>query len=73
MPSIGWQELIIVLVIVLIVMGPKRLPDMGRSLGRSIKEFKQSSSSEIEEAKAAPDSRGQKVEAAESAAATDGH
>ena len=44
MPSIGWQELIIVLVIVLVVLGPKKLPEVGRSLGRGIKEFKQSTS-----------------------------
>jgi sec-independent protein translocase protein TatA len=35
-------EIIIVLIIVLIVFGPKRLPEMGRSLGRGIREFKES-------------------------------
>jgi sec-independent protein translocase protein TatA len=35
-------ELIVVLVIVLIVFGPKRLPDLGRSLGRGMREFKES-------------------------------
>lgn len=35
-------ELIVVLVIVLIVFGPKRLPDLGRSLGRGMREFKDS-------------------------------
>lgn len=39
---IGPMELIIVLVIALIVLGPKRLPDAGRSLGRGMREFKQS-------------------------------
>jgi sec-independent protein translocase protein TatA len=38
--SIGPMELIIVLVIALIVLGPKRLPDAGRSLGRGLREFK---------------------------------
>ena len=42
MPSIGPLELAIVLVIVLIVFGPKRLPDLGRSLGRGMREFKDS-------------------------------
>ena len=40
MPSIGPIELIVVLAIALIVLGPKRLPDAGRSLGRGIREFK---------------------------------
>ena len=38
--SIGPMELIVVLVIALVVLGPKRLPDAGRSLGRGIREFK---------------------------------
>ncbi len=42
MPSIGPLEIIIVLVIVLIIFGPKRLPDLGRSLGRGMREFKDS-------------------------------
>ena len=36
------MELIIILVVVLIVFGPKRLPDLGRSLGRGMREFKDS-------------------------------
>ncbi len=40
MPNIGPMELIIVLVIALVVLGPKRLPDAGKSLGRGIREFK---------------------------------
>ena len=42
MPSVGPLEIIIVLVIVLIIFGPKRLPDLGRSLGRGMREFKDS-------------------------------
>jgi sec-independent protein translocase protein TatA len=38
----GPLEIIIVLVIVLVVFGPKRLPDLGRSLGRGMREFKDS-------------------------------
>jgi TatA/E family protein of Tat protein translocase len=41
--SIGMQELIIVFVIALIIFGPRRLPDLGKSLGRSIAEFKRAS------------------------------
>ena len=42
MPGIGPMELAIVLVIALIVFGPKRLPDLGRSLGGGMREFKNS-------------------------------
>ena len=42
MPSIGPTELIIVLVLALLVLGPKRLPDAGRALGRGMREFKDS-------------------------------
>jgi sec-independent protein translocase protein TatA len=38
--SIGPMELIVVLAIALIVLGPRRLPDAGKSLGRGIREFK---------------------------------
>ncbi len=40
MPSIGPMELIVVLAIALIVLGPKRLPDAGRSVGKGMREFK---------------------------------
>ena len=40
--GIGPTEIIIVLVIVLLVFGPKRLPDLGRSLGKGMREFKDS-------------------------------
>src|SRR4051794_1049720 len=42
MPNIGPLELVIVLVIVLLVFGPKRLPGLGRSLGSGMREFKDS-------------------------------
>lgn len=42
MPNIGPLELIIVLVIVLVIFGPKRLPGLGRSLGSGMREFKDS-------------------------------
>jgi sec-independent protein translocase protein TatA len=42
MPNIGPLEIVIVLIIVLVIFGPKRLPDLGRSLGRGMREFKDS-------------------------------
>lgn len=42
MPNIGAPELIIVLVIALIIFGPKKLPQLGRSLGSGMREFKNS-------------------------------
>jgi len=42
MPNIGPMELIIVLVIALLILGPKRLPQAGQSLGRGMREFKDS-------------------------------
>jgi sec-independent protein translocase protein TatA len=39
---IGLPELIVLLVVLLLIFGPKRLPEMGRSLGRGMREFKDS-------------------------------
>lgn len=40
MPNIGPMEIAIVLIIALVVLGPKRLPEMGKSAGRGMREFK---------------------------------
>ena len=42
MPNVGPLELVIVLVIALIIFGPRKLPQLGRSLGRGIREFRSS-------------------------------
>lgn len=41
MLGLGWQELVIVLVIIMIIFGAGKLPDVVRSLGQGVKEFKQ--------------------------------
>lgn len=41
MPSIGPMELVVVLIIALVVVGPKKLPELGRSLGGGMREFKE--------------------------------
>jgi sec-independent protein translocase protein TatA len=40
MPNVGPMEIIVVLIIALIVFGPKKLPELGKSLGKGINEFK---------------------------------
>jgi sec-independent protein translocase protein TatA len=40
MPNIGPLEIIIVLVVVLVIFGPKRLPELGKGLGRGMRDFK---------------------------------
>jgi sec-independent protein translocase protein TatA len=42
MPNIGPLELVVVLVVVLLIFGPKRLPGLGRQLGGGMREFKDS-------------------------------
>jgi TatA/E family protein of Tat protein translocase len=43
MGSIGFPEMLVILVVALIIFGPRKLPELGRSLGRSINEFKRAS------------------------------
>jgi sec-independent protein translocase protein TatA len=42
MPGIGFPELLVILVIALVVLGPKKLPEAGRAMGRGMREFKDS-------------------------------
>lgn len=44
MPTIGAPELIIILVIALLILGPGKLPEVGASIGKSIREFRKASS-----------------------------
>lgn len=47
--GLGVPELVIILVIVLIIFGPRKLPDIGKALGSSLRELKKSASSKEEE------------------------
>jgi sec-independent protein translocase protein TatA len=56
-PEVGISGLIVILVVALLVFGPKRLPEIGRSVGKGLREFKDSvSGSQPSEAAAEPDS-----------------
>ncbi len=48
---LGVKELILILVIVLVIFGPKKLPDIGRSFGEMLSNFRKSTKEETEEAK----------------------
>jgi len=49
MPQIGAPELILVLVLALIIFGPGKLPELGKAVGKTIKEFRRSSQEIIDE------------------------
>jgi sec-independent protein translocase protein TatA len=51
LPNIGLPELIIILVIALLILGPGKLPEVGSSLGKSIREFRKAASDVQEAAK----------------------
>lgn len=40
MPSLGWQELLLILVIVIIIFGVGKLPEIGGAMGKGIREFR---------------------------------
>ena len=44
---IGLQELILILVVALLVFGPQKLPEIGKALGKGLREFKKASESEV--------------------------
>jgi sec-independent protein translocase protein TatA len=47
MAGLGWQELLVVLVIVMIIFGAGKLPEIARSLGQGVKAFKQEAAAPI--------------------------
>ena len=52
--NVGPMELIVVLIIALVVLGPKKLPEVGKSLGKGMREFKDSLSGESHDDKPEP-------------------
>ena len=65
MPNVGPLEIAVVLIIVLIIFGPKRLPELGQSMGRGIREFKSSLSGEKD--KDSPEEKRRELEASQQA------
>jgi sec-independent protein translocase protein TatA len=63
MPNVGPLEIAVVLVIVLIIFGPKRLPELGQSMGRGIREFKNSLSGDKD--KDSPEEQRHELEASQ--------
>jgi sec-independent protein translocase protein TatA len=56
MPEIGITGLIVILIVALLVFGPRRLPEIGRSLGKGMREFKDSITGRDEKAELRPPS-----------------
>jgi len=67
MPNVGPLEIAVVLIIVLIIFGPKRLPELGKSMGHGIREFKNSISGDSD--KDAPEEKKRELEASQQAQA----
>jgi sec-independent protein translocase protein TatA len=61
---IGLPELLLLGLVVLVIFGPKRLPEMGRSLGRGMREFKESVSGDSKNQLAIPEELTREREAA---------
>ena len=69
MPNVGPLEIAVVLIIVLIIFGPKRLPELGQSMGRGIREFKNSLGGDSKE-KDSSDEKRRELEATQQAQAS---
>ena len=65
MPNIGPLEVLVVLIIALVVFGPKRLPELGRSLGKGIREFRGSISGDHDDEDEHADERVPELERAQ--------
>jgi sec-independent protein translocase protein TatA len=67
MPNVGPLELIVVLIIALVIFGPKRLPELGRSMGKGIREFRGSISGKDDDDEDETSSKPPAIDAAQDA------
>ena len=65
MLGLGWQELVIVLVIIMIIFGAGKLPEVARSLGQGVKEFKTEANNPVDSLAAASATSGDGVDTAD--------
>lgn len=52
MPNLGATEILVILVIALVVFGPRKLPELGKSVGNALREFRRTTSSVTDELRA---------------------
>lgn len=62
LPNLGFPEILLILVLALLLFGPKKLPEIGRSLGKSFREFKRGTSGFLENLDKAPEDGETKTE-----------
>jgi len=67
MAGLGWQELVIVLVIIMIIFGAGKLPEVAKSLGQGVKEFKRESTGATDSLAAASATQSDSFDSAPSA------
>jgi len=53
MPNISWWEILLLVLVILLIFGPKKLPQIGRSMGRGVREFKETVTDQTKELKEA--------------------
>ena len=68
---IGWQEILVILILVLIVFGAKKIPELARSLGRASYEFKKAKEDLVKETRELQDAAAENAEAADKAESVD--
>lgn len=61
MPNIGVPELLVILIVALVVFGPRKLPELGKSLGQGLREFRKSTSAVTDELRRGLDTPAQEV------------
>ncbi|MCB1183398.1 twin-arginine translocase TatA/TatE family subunit [bacterium] len=61
MAGLGWPEMVLILVLVLILFGPRRLPEVAEALGKSLKKFKSATSEATREVKRELDDAGREL------------